>query len=546
MKLFFHAVIAIGVTSLSAVAEQRSAPAQLQARSVACPVEWVQNLEDAPVCPESGVISETYPTAALVVSDSAYRNSGTKFFEAGRESNFTADVVMEALTNAGKRLPVIILPVEDETMNVIRNRIANLQVPQETKDRYLQSLRHVPRNSGGYTWQQDFMQSFVNPQTGLPMMRNVAGYAKSRSMTDPYDQSLINQFDMCGIENGPPLTSLGEVTSGNYGGNIEALPGGICVLGNDHMKVDQWNHYIKQVCPNSTAETQLKPPTDWLVVGHADEIMKTVRNNSKPEPCNFSVVIASPNKALELLEQNPDAPFADFTGGRGGTRTELENRRYADYEGLATLCDKILNPPSEVPGSPDTTPSPESTPTQGNGRGVSFNLQMLFGSDAQATAEEVLNCRQLSNGQVARYLRGDNMMAHYNRLIQQQMTNLRRDVISKVSRRIPGCTPDIIEAPDLFFGGSPVRQDDGTYKLPVNPGRGASLLPNPTNAISVNNAIISPEPGNAAFKTYLQGEYSKRGLNPRFVDTFDYAHQGYGNLHCSTNTLHVCTPRGSR
>lgn len=44
----------------------------------------------------------------------------------------------------------------------------------------------------------------------------------------------------------------------------------------------------------------------------------------------------------------------------------------------------------------------------------------------------------------------------------------------------------------------------------------------------------------------MEEAYKKRGLKSEFVDTFDYAHEGQGNLHCSTNTIHVCNPRGQK
>ena len=104
-------------------------------------------------------------------------------------------------------------------------------------------------------------------------------------------------------------------------------------------------------------------------------------------------------------------------------------------------------------------------------------------------------------------------------------------------------TPSVGLEGRLFFGGQIVQGKNG-MELPN--AMGLSILPNPTNAISVNDTIITPDPSNAAFKKYLEEEYRKRGLNPEFVDTWDYAHQGSGNLHCATNTNHICRPGSGR
>jgi hypothetical protein len=506
-------------------------------------------------------VPETYPIGAVVVSDSGYRSSGNRFERGGRESGFTADVVIRVLLGAGENIPVIILPVTDETMTVINSRIDALNIPQTAKDRYKQSLRQVPLpTNSGYIWQQDYMQGFVDPASGQPMIRRAFGYEAGHGLRrELFTPELASGFSECGIMRGPDLIAEGEFRAGNMGGNIEALPGGICVLGNDHFEPhSQWQTYMDRVCRDPSPSARIEAPTDWLKVGHTDEILKTVRNKNKQAPCDFSVVLASPRKAIELLQQNPNEPFLDFTGGRGGTPTELAQRRVLAYDGLSQLCFQINSPPEteSTPRRGVPAPSPSPAPAPGNvmnireqqnsnGSVLNYGLQvLLFGQIAYAEVPvDTENfCAGMTNGQVAAVLAGDNDLGRYNRLVQQQMDNLREEIRNKIQQRIPNCQPDFIEAPDAFFGGAPVRKADGTYELPK--GQALSILPNPTNAISINDTIISPEPGNRAFKNYLSEQYSRRGLSPQYVDTFDTTHQGMGNLHCSTNTVHLCSPRG--
>jgi hypothetical protein len=62
----------------------------------------------------------------------------------------------------------------------------------------------------------------------------------------------------------------------------------------------------------------------------------------------------------------------------------------------------------------------------------------------------------------------------------------------------------------------------------------------------VNDTLISPEPNNKIFKEYVDHEYKKRGLKTDYIDTFEYAHMGNGNLHCSTHEIRKCKPRSGR
>ncbi len=95
-------------------------------------------------------------------------------------------------------------------------------------------------------------------------------------------------------------------------------------------------------------------------------------------------------------------------------------------------------------------------------------------------------------------------------LVQEKMTGLKNEISQKLKTKLPKCEIDFIEAPDIFFGGLPVEKKMGKFELPNK--MGLSILPNPTNAISVNDTVISPDPSNGIFKKYLEEQYTKRGL----------------------------------
>lgn len=495
--------------------------------------EQLENIRsNLPICSEGGLVPETYPVGAIVVSDNGWR---------GRDSQFTSEVVEKVLTGAGKNKPLFILPVSDDTMERIRSRIDSLNIAKDQKEKYKKSLIQV--ETASYTWQQDYMNPFIDIETGQLLLREVKGYNRHGESF----KKIIEESSECGIEAGPELTSNSRrIVNGQMGGNIDTLPGGICLLGDDHFENERsWTEYANQICSGSQEE-RIKVPTSWLAVGHTDEIMKVVRNKTAPSPCDFSVVIASPKKALELLKSNPNDAFVEFQPQSREPIKTMTSRRIEEYQGLRMLCklsveNKLKNqeklPPNNI------------RPVRGVSKIFEFKKiilnEALAGSvvsiagDKQAS--DSADCSRLSNAEIFQIFSQDKDLRIYNELVQEKMDNLKKEVTEKLKRKFPQCEVDVIDTPDLFFGGAPVEKEKDKYELPNQ--FGLSILSNPANAISINDTIITPEPANGVFRKYIEDQYKKRGLNPEFIDTFDYAHQGFGNLHCSTTTIHMCKPR---
>lgn len=501
----------------------------IQAANNACPSWLMKRSGNIPTCPAEGsLVPETYPAGAVVVSDLPVMQD----IENPHDGGFTADVVEKVLTAAGDNNPLLILPVTDNTIEQVKARIDQMPISKEQKEKYKKSIVQVPAMS--YTWQQDYFQPFTNPKTGQTVLREVAGYKQHVDIGDSFSK-LIEATKACGFEMGPPLKGDNpddpkEFNGGQMGGNIETLPAGICIFGDDNFKTpEKWKRYADQLCAEGDAN-RIKVPTSWLKVGHTDEIMKVVRNKNAKAPCDFSVVIASPKKGLELLIKNPDGKFIDFSRARNATPDVLDQR--IEYPGLFELCGKVMVEKYSPKGNDKRSRS---------GRGVTklFDIKRLLFSEAHAEDEE--KCGNITNAEVYHALENDKELRIYNQLVQEKMDALKTEVTQKLKNKLPQCEPDFLEVPDIFFGGAPIEKENGKYELPD--GMALSVLPNPTNNISINDTIIAPDPANDVFMKYMKEEYAKRGLKSEFVDTFDYAHQGQGNLHCSTNTIHICKPK---
>lgn len=149
----------------------------------------------------------------------------------------------------------------------------------------------------------------------------------------------------------------------------------------------------------------------------------------------------------------------------------------------------------------------------------------------------------MTNQDVIEAIKNNDKLKDYNADVQKRIDKFKGDILSGVQKSMSGCKPDIIEVPDLFFGDT-VKNPDGTHS--AADGSGHSILPNPTNAITVNDTVIAPEPYNEAFKQSAVSSYESKGLKSEFIDTFDCAHRKEGNLHCATNTIHVCRPAGAK
>ncbi len=502
----------------------------------ACPA-WLANLPAAvPECPQGvSVLPETYPAAAVLVSDTGY---------SGRDEKFAQGFVEKVLLAAGNQPPLVLLPVSDSTYASIRARVRALAGNNPERAAWLGSLRQVPGIA--YTWQQDYFESFAGTN-GQPVLRPVFGYYNKGpdDVTGVHGaelfQNVMRSARSCGFTEGLALRDPGtEQIPGTSGGNIEALPGGLCLVGDDSFTVDtedrHWNAYAEQAC-GPDKRNRIKVPTSWLAVGHVDEIMRLVPNQNRPAPCNFSVSLASPRKAIELLRAQPNDMFLDFPEVPGESPAVTKTRRSSQHEPLSRFCG-IANSQSSPPKSPGRRQN-ELPPVM---RGV-WNL--LFFPWAQADTggpDPTLGCSSSTNqAVVSAWDRDAGQLRSYNELVQAEMDRLRELLHGKLKERFPQCEPDFIDLPNLFMGEALVEGENGARSLPRHTGK--SILPNAANAVSINNTVISPEPGNAAFREGIEAAYSAAGIQPEFIDTFDFAHQGQGNLHCVTHTIHTCRPR---
>jgi hypothetical protein len=526
----------------------------------------------APVCPTNGntMLDDTYPAQAYVVSHGAYSDSATAHempanfvFALFESHNFTD-------------MPAIFVPTTDDSFTEIvegvRQRLVEAGRNPPEVDAMLERMVQIPASP--YTWQQDHFESFVNPSTGNPVLRHVESYGRYDRKGEVLD-SIANSGLACGTNHGLHLTrpdysspSVINELSGDIrmrhegtsqmGGNIEALPGGYCMVGNT-----QATEYTRQFCGPDSNRVTVR--TDWLEVGHADEIIKALPRVPRTGPCPYTFMFASPRKAEELMRAQAGIPVVDFGDISLTPAESYQDRLRAQAYEYFTASDDYFNSRGRMfcelylkrvaprrgvtPGtSPTTVPEAETT---------YLNLQNLFLDKAHAQEElsvaidivkdanterpdydyclnNITELLTITNGEFIQGWNEDSNYQAYNQEVQRVMDQEK----AQIRARYPACgDANFVDVPNLFYG----EFVKGVEPPQLDVGTGASMFPNPTNGVRAHNSMIFSDPHNSAFREYLSGS-AIGGLQARFVDTWNYAHLGSGNLHCSTHTIRYCRP----
>ena len=493
---------------------------------------------EVPECPapaadgRTTILSENYPAMAVMISD----GGGVKQHGLGRmvmgninramaidPQRDAVDQAWHALESQPDRPPQLILNVEAGTLQALRQRIQDIEDPRR-RALWLRAITSVPpsRFSWSYTWQQDLLQAYVNPQTGRPILRALDGYFNGEydSLTRQLMDAAKND---CAAEIGPTLggDDLARV-NGRAGGNVEGFPGGVCAVGEDHFSFGHYRRFANRACGGNTNLVEID--SQFLGTGHVDELVSIVPRGGAPnpsDPCAFSVVVASPRLGLELIERHPAQRAF-------GYETEVNDaamgRRFRELESWKMLCEQMVEADAGDGHRGTRTRSHWSKPIV---------------EPAKANAFE--RCARMNNASLLATLRapGRNFQgnwADFNRSLQSIQDQNRDRLVRAIRRRLPQCgEPRVIEVPALFVGrllpnGQPA------------PHSAVSLFPGTTNAMVTGGRALVPDPAQPAFRSHIQRAYSEAGVHFRFADSFG-GHIGGGNLHCMTNVLRYCRPR---
>lgn len=554
-----------------------------------------------PACPTSGVqiLDDTYPVQSLVISQLPMART-----EAGRAlPRRTMLEAMRAFNFELDKVPYMIYPARSEDVATLRAELlrdlVSAGVPRDRATE-LVNQRLRPVDADPYTWQQDYFEASFDRSNGQPQIRYSEVYT-DRMANGPATAEAIGRAPVCQLSNGENLRSFAggkearpelgasmPTDAGEYGGNIEGLPGGLCLVGNNAT-----NAFATQICGNEN--NIVRAEVNWLEVGHVDEVFKVVprtANDGRPSECAFSILAADTELGLSLLggDDVANTPVLDrpldpaltalSAATPGYSRTNRVNAPITGSPAYNILC-KVLETTSG-PGQPQR-PSREGSRVEGAflrffidsayaqdstpGRRQSPREVVVEGKPAAptvASAEDerifrcVQNAREVSHREYGTALRlrpEYEALRGYNAKIQAALNRSKQTMFDAIIGRLPQCRPFFpnvdsmfTKVPNYFSPPDPnnvaPHVDEDTGEL-LQPGAEAmSLFPNPTNGVLLNRSLLLPGPVPQGYQNYLQRTLSGLGLTGVPMDTWDYAHAGSGNLHCSSHTLPYCRPGG--
>ena len=516
--------------------------------------------ENAPLCPGSGttLLDETYPTQSFVISN-------YPFFSTKESRLVTQKFVNKIIDHYDyEDVPQIIISVEsaDEYSSFIkgaRQHLEDKKISTEKIETIIKQITYLP--AANYTWQQDWFESFFDSKSGSPVIRPLESYTRVEPETG---KLLSNAGNSCNMQSGDniksdypdeeddidPRYTNQSYGSGEMGGNIEGAPGGFCMVGDNQGK-----KFTKQFCGDENNVIQLQ--TSWLSVGHVDELFKIIPtnfNDGRPKECEFSLMAASPKKALELMKNSKGSKdsFIDLATQIDPSEAR-ETRSHVALAGNYYLCEYILDILQKRPSTIEEQPAVKSVFLKlligsATAQDVSLTRQLNSRIDVSAdlkvfTEKCSKNIDQVSNYEIYQVMAADPSFTNLNSSIDESITKDKALIKSKILSRLPQCSKyyNELDVPNLFYGTHPIKQEDGSWTLP-KPGTADSFLPNPTNSVLMNKTVTFPDSGNLLFNQYLTEELARKKVKADFIATWDYAHIGKGNIHCASHSILYCRP----
>lgn len=519
-----------------------------EAHALTCP-----DKTNVPYCPTSGatLLDETYPTQAFVISNQPY-------IPTKDAKKVTRNFVSKVIASYDyEKVPQIILPMSDKKdydvlVSEIKNQLTQKKISEEKINAIVGQISYAPITS--YTWQQDWFESFVDLKTGSPTIRQIESY--NRVSTEA-GSKLSKAGETCSLKQGDNIkeaygysaasANQKELSfgSGEMGGNIEGAPGGFCMVGDNQGKT-----FTEQFCGNADNVIQLQ--TSWLAVGHVDEIFKiipTQYNDGRPKECEFSLMAASPKKAMALMSnsQQGQIPFMDLDlNNPDKDPAESRNSRTSiHFGGNYLTCGYIHGIMKKRPGGLKTLPAGSKT----------VLLKLIFGvahaqadiSDEEKALNDLqANCAsnidQVSNFEMQDMMKLDTSFTTLNNAIDESIEQDKALIKAKILSRLPQCAPyyDELDVPNIFYGGYTFTNPETNKIELAKPSTVNSFLPNPTNSVLMNKTVVFPDTGNNLFNGYLKDELKKRKMKSDFISSWDYAHLGAGNIHCSSHSIPHC------
>ena len=397
------------------------------------------------------------------------------------------------------------------------------------------------------------------------------------------------------------LIDLEDVSASslNAGGNLEVLPGGTFIMGTRGNTLTEVQETYKKSLEQSGNKV-LELDTGFLFISHIDEIVSIIKT-VRPAPCNYAVMMSSPDKAFELLEQTVESENYPFPLKKSEP-TEYPMRHEEMPDGgkkyfMDNGCELRCHPsdfPHDIgfrctqfcPSLEDGEITPESMERPffneeafgQEGRvfedksGVEYGLgrctvrcykernglenTCLESCENYDSRCDSLNFYKLMDEGVYREVIKDKKVNNiYNqycvdghplesfvasdeyRIIKQQKGFNEEDSRSRLQENKEKLIREL--------KSSTKCDEPPVIEMPVFFRHGVSYLPNVVNSVvetpSSESAskVILPRTYFKPFDDYVKNELEKYGVGSTFIHDLEY-HLGFGEVHCGTNEARIC------
>ena len=536
-----------------------------------------------PRCPSSPMLDESYPVMALAVSDVA------------GEYRFLISYIEKILSLPVRIKPTIYAFVAPENYTELLKHIDRLP-SQEQRRLWTRSV--IPVTINNWNWQQDYFEVFFNRTNGMPVARPLSRYRppEGSDSPNPYFAGFpVNVNVNCPIEAGPPLNTGRREKGGHYGGNIEAIKN-FCVLGDATLTESEWRDYARQICndPNKV----IKAKTWFMLVGHTDEIMKTLPVKRSVNSCGYAVGLASTEKALKLMRENPNdqafaldpslplvkralmmasssySPYcvahkALKAGQSKRLQEELEKKE--DFSAFA-FAQEVMKKNRQPAQNRETKFTIEEIRDVMNSlRSVVENRERSLLRIGGEDFETILGFYNFLKGRTEAQLLATNwndfsynneMRAWASLMFYVDCTDMTNKDVLDVLAANPNFmkiqtdvqiemnkTKQLItekfhqydrQCRPTFVEFPYLFNNENRTQMMARASM-VSTFPNATNSEIIDDHILVPDPSNRAFKADIEMTLTNLGYKVDFIDT-NYQHALFGNLHCSSHAFRYCRP----
>lgn len=553
-----------------------------------CPAPVSPNNPNVPQCPTSGtqLLNDKYPAAAIVFSSAMqgteYQNTliekiiraqpdNPPLIIMGYDNNQwyeTGQPIGQVHIDTDRENELHFFRVGQTNKRALLTQLAQEILPEDQRtsavNMWMERIQIYSGSSASdANWSQDFFEYTFNPQTGRPVIRPNGIYLNSpRSPKLKIEMEGITNFaNACDISTGPDYIpnelkdllgpNLGLIENPTSGGNIEGGPLGTCLIGDGHFEaqlgplggVVAWQLLAQSLCGH--LNNAVKVPTQFLSVGHADEVVKIIPTSGE-EPCNFAVLVASPDKALELLGSHPGQKIANDivnpNTAQGGSRlcgqiqTKRINRSLPQSQpdrsnGVTKMMD-ILYQIQKIQIGPSTAMADYQKTSLARNATSPLPSRATIDDCKDATAKEILDVAH------------NDFSKTMNQRIQTELNLFKNQLRERLTSINESCNLQFIDVPVLYNFRDHVEQLSDPRQQWLY-AQALATFPTPTNSITIGETVIFSDPGVPAFRNYLDQQLNMLGLKSDYIET-PIAHANLGNLHCSTNVIRYCRPSGAK